>query len=67
LPDSLVSVVEKTYTPNGAIYISSHDNILKSKSFYKGKLVLYPMPEKKSVDINTLKDFKKAYDIYKRK
>ena len=42
------------YLPNGAIYISKYTQ--KLRSFYTKKTILYEMPEKYSVDIDTKED-----------
>ena len=47
----------KTFLPNGAIFISTPENIRKYKSFYTNKTIPYIMPKEKSVDIDTIEDF----------
>lgn len=46
------------FTPNGAIFVSSVNNICKSKSFYKGNILPYIMPSERSIDIDYEFDFK---------
>lgn len=47
----------KTYLPNGAIYISTSENLKKYKSFYGPETIPYIMPIKRSIDIDTEIDF----------
>lgn len=46
------------FTPNGAIFVSSVNNICESKSFYKGNILPYIMPSERSIDIDYEFDFK---------
>lgn len=48
------------YMPNGSIYISSTRDLRKFRGFYSGKIVPYKMPKERSVDIDTIIDFKLA-------
>lgn len=50
----------KVYQLNGAIYITSVDNIKQTKSFYCNKTVPYIMSAEKSLDIDTELDFRIA-------
>jgi len=52
--------------PNGAIYISTPEILKKNKTFYAGKILIYPMPTERSVDIDTKRDFQKAFEFYRR-
>lgn len=48
------------YKPNGSIYISTPNNIRKYGGFFGNKIVPYKMPQERSVDIDTITDFKLA-------
>jgi CMP-N,N'-diacetyllegionaminic acid synthase len=50
---------KKTYFPNGSIYVFKSD-LLKNKRYYSENSFAYLMPRNKSVDIDTLEDFKLA-------
>ena len=56
-PESLISVSKKG--PNGAIYITTPENLKKYNSFYMPKMCCYIMSEKRSLDIDIIEDFKK--------
>jgi CMP-N,N'-diacetyllegionaminic acid synthase len=49
--------VEKTYLPNGAIFISRPKFLYLNKSFYSKKTLPYFMPKDRSVDIDNMTDF----------
>lgn len=51
---------QKTYVPNGAIYIFNTQKILKYRSYYFKKTYAYLMSKKKSIDVNDIIDFKIA-------
>jgi len=55
------------YGPNGAIYISTPQNLKKYKSFYASKIRGYIMPPERSIDIDTPRDFRKAQKFYNRR
>tara|TARA_B100001250_G_C19626188_1_gene711638 strand:- start:722 stop:913 length:192 start_codon:yes stop_codon:yes gene_type:complete len=46
----------KFYKPNGAVYIVDRDYFIKRKTFVAKKLSFYLMPEKRSVNLDTLDD-----------
>jgi len=48
----------KSYTPNGAIYITTTKILHKYKSFYTNKILSYIMPKERSIDIDNEIDFK---------
>lgn len=48
----------KTYMSNGAIYIIKTDEFIKNNSFYTTKTVSFIMDNEKSLDIDTIDDFK---------
>lgn len=48
------------YKPNGSIYISNNNNLRKFRGFFGNKIVPYLMPQERSVDIDTIIDFKLA-------
>ena len=47
----------KAYIPNGAIYISTRNNLLKYKNFCHKNIMPYVMPAERSVDIDNEIDF----------
>ena len=47
----------ETYIENGAFWITSKKQLLKSKLRYSGKIKPYCMPQKRSFQIDTLEDF----------
>lgn len=51
---------ESIYRPNGAIYGSTINSLLKYKNYYLGNVLGYYMPRKRSIDIDTKTDFKIA-------
>lgn len=51
------------YSPNGAIYIITPKTLRERKAFYFETTGAYIMPEEKSVDIDTLTDFRIAEAI----
>lgn len=57
--------LKKFYRINGAIYFSKVDYYKKYKNFYENKSFAYIMPKDKSVDIDTLLDFKFAEFLLK--
>jgi len=48
------------YRPNGAIYITTIENLYKNNGFYCKKIVPYIMPPERSIDIDEEIDFKLA-------
>ena len=54
---------KKNFKLNGAIYISSVKYFLKKKNFNSTKLIYYIMSKKRSLDIDTNRDFKEAKKI----
>tara|TARA_Y100001958_G_scaffold157969_1_gene154493 strand:- start:1086 stop:1661 length:576 start_codon:yes stop_codon:yes gene_type:complete len=62
--DFLVSVFGKKNKYNGAIYINKISEFLKKKKFSFNKKIYFKMPLKKSIDIDFLKDFKKAERLF---
>lgn len=57
----------KFYYPNGAIYVTTPDSIRKYKTFHPKKTVPYLMPKERSVDLDTLFDFKFAEFLLKNR
>lgn len=53
----------KVYIPNGAIFISSKNYLLKYQSFYTNYVMPYIMPPERSIDIDDFKDFEIAEQI----
>ena len=50
----------KTFMPNGAVYISRPEHLIKYRSFYCQKVIPYLMPMQRSIDIDTEIDFNLA-------
>lgn len=50
---------QKTYYPNGAVFVFNI-NLIKSKKYYSKKSFAYIMPRIRSVDIDTIEDFEYA-------
>lgn len=48
------------YRLNGAIYLSRWDYLKENKNFFSGKTYAYAMPAERSLDIDSLYDFKLA-------
>ena len=61
---SLVSVNENYY-PNGAIYITTRDMFLKSRSFWTEGMGILKMDNRRSLDINDVWDFRVAESLLK--
>lgn len=51
---------EVTYLPNGAIFIFKYEALKKNNGYYNAKTYPYIMAHEKSVDIDTILDFKLA-------
>lgn len=56
----------KAYVPNGAIFISTPENLRKYKSFHCSKIIPYVMPPERSVDIDKEIDFMLAELLMRR-
>ena len=64
-----ISLRQKTatyYKSNGAIFISTISKFNKNKKFYTNDTYGYEMPIEKSIDIDSLMDFKIAEFLYKK-
>lgn len=48
------------YRPNGAIFVTTPQNLLKNRGFHGDKVIPYVMPDERSVDIDTTVDFELA-------
>ncbi len=59
--------LEQTYIPNGAVYVFKTASLKKNLTYYTEKTFAYIMPDYRSVDIDTLMDFKFAEFIMKEK
>ena len=57
--NSLVSVNKSNKKVNGAIYIQKINYFVKKKLLNHKNIYRFKMPSKRSLDIDTLKDFKK--------
>lgn len=55
------------FRPNGAIYILKPETLKKYKTFYPNKTIPYVMPAEKSVDIDSMQDWKLAEYFLKTK
>lgn len=53
------------FVENGALYVFDTQKYLKYRNRLFGKIGVYKMPEFKSIDIDTIDDFKKASKILK--
>lgn len=53
------------YMPNGSIYVIKRATFLKTKNIFSEKTKPFVMSDKKSLDIDTLQDLKKAEEILK--
>ena len=51
---------QKTYLPNGAIYIFNYNKLKENNSYYNDKTFPYIMSDENSIDIDTRLDFKLA-------
>lgn len=60
----LVSINKENKKYNGAIYINKIDKFLKEKKFSNEKKIFFKMTKKKSVDIDSIEDFKLAENYY---
>ena len=60
----LVSINQENKKYNGAIYINKIDKFLKEKKFSNEKKIFFKMAKKKSVDIDSIEDFKLAENNY---
>ena len=58
--------LEKVYIPNGAIYISTPENLRKYKGFYGLRTIPYIMPPERSIDIDDATDLMLAELLMKR-
>ena len=56
----------KVFMPNGAIYIVSVKDFLKTKRLFTDKTISFEMSEEKSFDIDTKEDLNKCNDILNR-
>lgn len=50
----------RAYIYNGAIYLTRRDILMEKNSFYGSRILPYPMPPERSVDIDTEFDFRLA-------
>jgi CMP-N-acetylneuraminic acid synthetase len=55
------------YNLNGAVYVTSFNEIMEAKSLWKHAELLYIMPKDRSVNIDTMEDFLLAGDIIAKK
>ncbi|MEJ9212203.1 acylneuraminate cytidylyltransferase family protein [Bacillus smithii] len=46
------------YQLNGAVYVSTVEELIKQRTFLQDKVLAYQMPSERSVDIDTIIDFK---------
>lgn len=57
---------QKTYLPNGAIYIFNYNKLKENNSYYNDNTFPYIMSVETSIDIDTLVDFKLAELLIRR-
>jgi CMP-N,N'-diacetyllegionaminic acid synthase len=55
------------YTPNGAVIVTTFNHMINCKDVLSNDVVAYIMPEERSIDIDTLFDFKLAEMLIKNK
>jgi len=58
---------EKTYIPNGAVYVFQTEVLRSTREYYTNKTYPYLMPIERSVDIDSLLDFEWAEFLLKTK
>lgn len=58
---------EKTYIPNGAVYVFQTEVLRSTREYYTNKTYPYLMPIERSADIDSLLDFEWAEFLLKRK
>ncbi len=58
--------LERTYIPNGAIYVSTPQTLYKYKGFYCNYVIPYIMPPERSIDIDNEIDFMLAELMMRR-
>ena len=58
---------QKTYLPNGAIYIFNYNKLKENNSYYNDNTFPYIMNIENSIDIDTMLDFRLAEIILKEK
>lgn len=56
---------KNSFIANGGIYVLRHSLVSMHKSYYFKNTIAYEMPEERSIDIDTLEDFKFAEYTYK--
>ncbi|MCQ9206946.1 MAG: acylneuraminate cytidylyltransferase family protein [Omnitrophica bacterium] len=56
----------KAYRPNGAIYISDAETIMRTRSFYEPEPLAFVMEKRQSVDIDDEFDFELAEFLYRK-
>jgi CMP-N,N'-diacetyllegionaminic acid synthase len=57
---------DKFYIPNGSVFVTSKNHILKDSKFLSDNISPFIMPEERSLDIDTLFDFKLAKMLLKK-
>ncbi len=65
-PDQLLNRQDykSTYYPNGSIYIFKRKMIFEKRSYYGDNSFAYIMPRNRSVDIDTIEDFRYAEYLF---
>ena len=58
--------LEKTYIPNGAVYVFQTEVLRSTRQYYTKKTYPYIMPRERSVDIDDLLDFEWAEYLLKK-
>ncbi len=59
-------VFKPSYYPNGAVFVFNY-NLIKQKKYYSQNSYAYIMPRERSVDIDTMSDFKLAEYLIREK
>ena len=49
--------IRKSYFPNGAVFVFDY-NLIKQKKYYSNNSYAYVMPRNRSIDVDTLEDFR---------
>ena len=57
----------KLYRLNGAVFVSTPQKMLENKGFHGEKVIPYVMPPERSIDIDTVIDFKTSENLMKER
>ena len=56
---------DNLYKINGAVYTSASDSFKNNRTFMTKNTICYEMPKERSIDIDTILDFKIAEELFK--